>query len=359
MLPRFDNNIPIRLVGLRIGKRQYTKSQTLTDFVTTKYNTTGKGVKYNDLIASKMAKHKSQAQVMLKHALKSGILFTLGDHRPQTYYPSSFKSEIIKNQLSKNIPIKVTGVTSSEDHNSIVLESLEKFVLPLLPTSPIFIHKLQLKLKLNPRCYDEIRLANQVRNMAKDYTEIIGNNRVTYLFYPKGTVIVSIENSNNPLKLENEEDRSYILTFLGQVRDRLIFIVSDPHERLVPNVLTWHLTQCDIDKDIIVSDWFQVTALKVQLSHLDHLFRLYIRSMGKDTVCRVEEAVNPNRPCIEAINEIFNPNERTNKLLIELVQKISQLEIVLARLELYHNKECGSYSGGTASYEIHLPSFTA
>ena len=337
MLPRSDNNIPVRLVGLRIRKRQYTKSQTLTDFVTTKYNTTGKGITFNDLIMSRLAKHKSQAQLMVKYGLNRGLPFTLGDHRPQIYYPTSIRSEIIKNHLSKNMPIQVTGVSCSKHHNStsyrrIVLESLEKFVLPLLPTAPIFIHKLQLKLKLIPRCYDDIPLASRARNRGKDYAEIIGKNHVTYLFYPKGTVLVSIENNNNPLKLENEEDRSYILTFLGQVRDRLIFIVSDTHERLVPNVLTWHMTQCDINKDIIVSEWLQVTALKIQVSHFDHLFRLYIKSLSKDTVCRVEESAKPNRPCIDAINEIFNPNERTNELLIEVIQKISQMEKTLAKL---------------------------
>jgi hypothetical protein len=36
------------------------------------------------------------------------------------------------------------------------------------------------------------------------------------------------------------------------------------------------------------------------------MFRIYFKSMGKDTVCRVERSYSSDRPVIEVINSIFN-----------------------------------------------------
>ena len=56
------------------------------------------------------------------------------------------------------------------------------------------------------------------------------------------------------VRLQTEEDRSRLLVFFGQIRQALISILSDSHERTVPNVLEWELTECDINKDVKVSD---------------------------------------------------------------------------------------------------------
>lgn len=112
-------------------------------------------------------------------------------------------------------------------------------------------------------------------------------------------------------KLETEIDHCHILIFFGQLRDRLISFLNDPHERLVPDIMEWYLTECDISRDIKVSDWLHFTGIKIQVKHLDHFFRIYIKSMGRDTFCRVEEEKRLNSPAIEAINEIYN---RTKEL---------------------------------------------
>ena len=59
------------------------------------------------------------------------------------------------------------------------------------------------------------------RNNGKQHEEIIGKDRVSYYFYAKGTVMVLTESSNSPFKLEDEFDRSRLLTFFGQIMDRL------------------------------------------------------------------------------------------------------------------------------------------
>jgi hypothetical protein len=103
-------------------------------------------------------------------------------------------------------------------------------------------------------------------------------------------------------------------------------LVNDKHERLVPDIMNWYLPQCDINKDAKVSDALHFTATKVQVKHLDHLFSIYIKSMGKDTVCRVEQRkYSVDKPAIEAINDIFNPADRFAAQLDEINHKLTIL----------------------------------
>jgi hypothetical protein len=202
-------------------------------------------------------------------------------------------------------------------------------VLPLLPTAPLFIHNMHFKTKVSPECYAELDLPHFKRNYGKYHTEIIGNTYVDYILYSNGTVNANTTCSNNSHKLETEEDRSRLIAFLGQIRDRLIVLLCDKHERLVPDIMKWQITECDINKDVKVSDLFHFSRIKMQVKHLDHLFRVYIKSMGKDTVCRIEETKRPEKEAstaaIEAINNIFNPIERTENLLIDINKKLDNI----------------------------------
>ena len=107
----------------------------------------------------------------------------------------------------------------------------------------------------------------------------------------------------------------------------MIAFLMDKHERLVPDIMEWYLTECDINKDIKVSDWFHYTSIKIQVKHLDHLFKVYIKEMGKDTVWRVEEskAFTSKKSAIEVINNIFNPNEKLENEIAELNKKVDRL----------------------------------
>jgi hypothetical protein len=99
--------------------------------------------------------------------------------------------------------------------------------------------------------------------------------------------------------------------------------------------MDWQLTECDINKDIIVSDILHFSAIKVQVKHLGHLFSVYIKSMGKDTVCRVEER---KYSAIGAINNIFNPADRFAAQLDEINNKLSVVVNSRAITEVSSNK---------------------
>jgi hypothetical protein len=292
------------------------------------------------------------------------FLFTLRDQRPQEYYLTEIKSKVMKKKFEKITPINPTGVsrlipshlqhenrlTSNISSNApfsncfeaSIIQTLEGYVLPLLPSAPLFIHNLHFKLNIPTECYSELKLVTVPGNSGKRHFEVIGTTRVDYTFYPSGILNVETRCSNNPFKLETETDRSRLFTFFGQLKQALITFLMDKHERLVPDIMEWYLTECDINKDIKVSDWFHYTSIKIQVRHLDHLFKVYIKEMGKDTICRVEESKSfkaAKKSPIEVIHDIFNPNEKLNEIT-ELNMKLDRiLTIVTGRYGLdFSNK---------------------
>ena len=116
--------------------------------------------------------------------------------------------------------------------------------------------------------------------------------------------MVYVACSKNPFKLEDETDLVTLYSFLGQVRDRLLYFVADPHERIVPPLAEWILTGCDINKDVAVTDMFQLSAPNIQLKEASRVFRLYIKSLGDKAVCRVEESLEMGSTIVDALDTI-------------------------------------------------------
>jgi hypothetical protein len=113
--------------------------------------------------------------------------------------------------------------------------------------------------------------------------------------------MVYIACSNNPFKLEDEIT---LYSFLGQVRDRLLYFLKDPHERIVPPITEWILIGCDGNKDITVTDRLQLSAINIQLKEAGKVFRLYIKSFGDKAVYRGEESVKMCSSIVDALHAI-------------------------------------------------------
>ena len=202
-------------------------------------------------------------------------------------------------------------------------------MLPLLPDVPLHIHKMQFKIKVSPECYQDIVLPASPWNKGKEHEELIGRTLVRYRFYANGTVVVSTVSTNFPFRLANESDYCCLIAFLGQLRDRLVLFLADKHERIVPDIMDWQLTQCDINKDVRIEKWLQSAGISIQVRHMSHLFRVYIKSKGKDTVCRVEESISfKDKSVVESNTDIFNPTQKLEKQIAELSRKIDQLSFV-------------------------------
>lgn len=118
--------------------------------------------------------------------------------------------------------------------------------------------------------------------------------------------MVYVECCNFPFKLENMNDYLTLIAFLGQVKDRLVTFLMDKYERMVPDIMEWYLIQCDINKDIPVDHQLNLTSIKAQIKHWNYIFRIYIKTQGKDTICRVETSMTPKKPIVAFIEELFN-----------------------------------------------------
>ena len=110
--PLYNGKIgPVALVAHVDSERNYVNADQITQLVIKIYKTkSGKGITYQDLMDAGLVSRKKQAQKALKYHLRIGTLFTLRDTRPQQYYPSDIRSEVVKNYLQRNGPLDPIGV---------------------------------------------------------------------------------------------------------------------------------------------------------------------------------------------------------------------------------------------------------
>ena len=360
-LPLTDGkNIPLVLKAQDFVPRSYLDSNQIIEIAIDEYKKHGRGLTYVSLQARGLAESKRQAQNILKYHLRRGILFILSDKRPRMYYPSCLKSEILKRELQKNTPIDPIGVglsnttpSSSSTPLGIIKSkhplaqcieymayyTLDGYVLPLLREAPLLVHNLTFKTKIIRECYSELNLPLFKRNQGKHSEVIIGQTKVDYILYSSGTVVIHTTCSNYPFKVETEADRLKLVGYFGQIRAGLINLLNDRHERIVLDISDWEVTECDLNKDIKISDFFHMTALKVRIKHLDHLLGLYVKAMGQDTVLRVEETKHHNLRAADFITDIFNPMEKFRLEQLELKQKIDEIYDIIKSLASHASTE--------------------
>jgi hypothetical protein len=319
--PTFQNrNVPIdsglivpkgELVHISILSKRISKKK-IEELAVQKYRACGQGIDFSDVMDFRCS--KANAQRILKDCCLQRILFRPPKRtRPQRYYPSIIKADILENLKQKgNVPIQLTEVISSKEPLSTLEEQKAQNLFDIFNSfgqCPLYIHKLQLQLSLESRYYTDIQKTSSKHNKAKQHEEKIGTSIVKYLVYPNGKTMVFVACSNYPFKLEDESDVSVIYAFLGQVRDRLLYLMTDPHERIVPPIIKWILTGCDINKDVTVSDMLQLTAIDIQLKDADRVFRLYIKSLGDKAVYRVEESLKMRCSLVDVLRTIRSPSE--------------------------------------------------
>jgi hypothetical protein len=325
---------PLAFVVQRFeNPRSYRSSKEIESIAIESYRSNGKGIAFATLLEKGIAHSKKQAQNTLKYHVRTGVLFALTNTRPQQYYPTCLKSEIMKAKLQNYTNERIGVPFSVISHYSLLakgsaavaaaplsqcckyirIHTLEDYVLPLLPEAPLFLHNLRFKTKIVKECYSELNLRYHKKNNGKYHQGIIGKTMVEYILYANGTVDIFTTCSNHPYRIETEEDRFRLVVFFGQIRAGLINLLNDKHERIVQDISEWELIECDLNKDIKVSDLLHYNGIKIRVKHFDHLFGVYIKAMGKDTVCRVEENRHFKKSLIDSINNIFNPTEKLEK----------------------------------------------
>jgi hypothetical protein len=129
---------------------------------------------------------------------------------------------------------------------------------------------------------------------------------VEYNVFSNGTVMVYVTCSDNPFRLHNDDDILKILTFLGRAEDRLKIHLNDTRGRIVPPVLTWILTACDVNKDIEIGDMAQLTSINIQIKSAIGVFRCYVKQLKNKSVNRNEISLTPNESLATAFDSLKN-----------------------------------------------------
>jgi hypothetical protein len=219
----------------------------------------GKGIDFTDIVREcPYSKEKSQSilkdccseRIDKRGELHKPIVFRAPTRTsPQQFFPNCMHVDIIADLKKRgNVLIHPTEVSPpfpllfppNTLSNSIEHQKAQTFlqVLIQLPFAPPYIHKLQLMLHIDKEYYNMLIQGDECpRNRAKVHEEVIGRRNVVYTFSPNGTVEIAVKSSDTPFRLETDEDESVIFSFLGQVRDGLLYHVSDIRERLTPPIM--------------------------------------------------------------------------------------------------------------------------
>jgi len=338
-----SNNVLTKELVLTLPRKQIAAA--VLNLAIKKYNKSHQGIDFTDLeqlgckkrIAQSILKRlcmdtwdkKRQKQPpMLFRSLKRGC--------PQTYYPASVKADVIEYMKKmKMVPTDPTEITTSlitpfsksRSPLSSVIESgkANSFLeaLLLIAYQPPYIHNIHLEVDIDANEYEHIIGKEESRCRAKERSErvgrVMGLPNVNFMIYPKGKAMVYVKCSEHPFRLETENDVSYLFSFLGQVRDRMVVWLHDVRETIVPSIMEWHLLQCDINRDLELTSKAQITLPDIQLTYADRVFRLYVKSLHDKAVYRAEEMINPKQILPEALECILNPNKSLHEKLDALL----------------------------------------
>jgi hypothetical protein len=180
-------------------------------------------------------------------------------------------------------------------------------ILYMLPKLPFFIHKMNFRTCVPPELYEQLDLPSSEINKAKHCESRIGSFSASNWLYPDGTLMIYTRTSDRPFRMQTESDLYEIMAFAGKIRRCITLRLNDLHGRSIPKITDWYIMQCDINRDVPVDHAFHSIGLNVRFPYLGRIFHIYIKSMGRHTVARVEEEVSPNEIFFQFLAKWFDP----------------------------------------------------
>jgi len=315
------------------GRRVRISSKAIQDLAVEKFKKCKEGMTFRDLrdtfgITQRRAQRKLK-NLCENYSFRSEkkVIFVPEQRKPQQYYPKCLKAEVNEYIAKKrNVLVQPTGVTPSKHplSNALEAQKAQNFldILLRLPFAPRYIHKLLLMLSIEKEYYTTLEHDPKPKNKAKPYEERIGRTLTRYIYSPNGTVEIAVACSDNPFRLENDDDVAILFSFFGQVRDRMLYQLSDLRERIVPPIIDWHLKQCDMNKDIEISDKMQFTLPDIQLKYAGSVFRLYVKLLGEKAAFRCEESLKVDLNLMDGIHYTRDPDKVLEKKLDYLIDLV-------------------------------------
>ena len=314
-----------------MAQRKYLKLQDVINFAEEYFDKTKKGINFS-LLQRKFGIIKSKSQRILKRSRANHLLFTPKHSIPQMYYPESRHFDVIEHLKKENVPLNTTGTTNSKSPLSDCIQHQKdnEFLAALkkIYLIPLGMHKIEVQTTVGKECYNLIQSESWEGNRAKGLTEPVEDKQVSYIYYKNGNIVIKIACSNNPFRIENEDDIAILFSFFGQIRDRIEYQISDPHGRMVPPITHWILKQCDFNKDIPIPNIAQVTLPDIQLRSAFHVFRLYVKNLDGKAYYRCEDSRVVNQPLVPFLNFHINPISELFKMskdIEEIKNKIKTL----------------------------------
>jgi hypothetical protein len=304
-----------------------------------------RGITILDIMENFGLNKKKDAQRKVKYMRELKLLFTAGDlisegvelpstfrnRSPQKYFAASLRATILERikKEYRNELLKTTGVTKSNYPLFPALESQRASsfleVLQLISKSSIHIHKINIMLSIGKNHYQErVELLSYIKRSLDPKKWKIGKRHCNFIYHPNGNVQVFVECSRYPMKMETDEDVNLFFSFMGQIKSTLVNHLGDLSESIIPPVNTWILKQCDINSDVTIADSAQLCIPDVQLKTAGRVFRMYVKPMNNEAVCRVEESKEVNRP-LSRFNEIFMPDVKIEQKIDNLTKKLQEV----------------------------------
>jgi hypothetical protein len=335
VLTALKQNIPShQLVHIPHGQ-QNIPLKDVEDFLVERFDKCKKGTDFRNL-RTKFGIGKSRAQRILKRGKKKRLFFSPVRKNPQEYFPESRRFQVVEYiNKSNNVPKDTTGTSHFNSPLSYAIEQQKaaNFLETLLFARNISrqINKIELeavtdkKKMLDKDYYYHMNSPKELpQNKGKAVEEFIDERKIKFIHYRNCKVMISISCSEKPFPIETEEDILNLFSFFGQIRDRLGYQISDPRGRIVGPIASWILKQCEINKDIPITDEAQLTLPDIQLSTANRVFRLYVKNLGGQAHYRIEELLQVNQP-LQILDSMLNVNQGVEKRIDELNRKIDSL----------------------------------
>lgn len=289
------------------------------------------GVTFMD-IEKRFCKSKGGAQRILKRGKEKGIFFTFRRKNPQEYFPENRHADVIEYiNRANNVPKGTTGTSQFKSPLSFSLEQQKAstFLEVLLIAKNISrqINKIELEAAIDKKkmlekdYYYSFSVKEWPQNKGKLIEEFIDERKINFVHYKNGKVMIIISCSHKPFDIETEEDILNLFSFFGQVRDRLECQMSDHRGRLVGPIGNWILKQCEVNKDVPMTDKAQVSFPNIQLFTASRVFRAYVKILAGNALYRIEELLQLDKP-LKLFESALYPQKEINSKLDAKLEEI-------------------------------------